>query len=106
MGFTTFLLRRTLAVVRVRAESGAEMFKSLDGQTVIVTGASKGIGKGIAKCFADAGANVLVVSRHLAEAETAAAADRPESLRICGRRHKPRGLRRDGANRAGPAWRP
>ncbi len=48
------------------------MFKSLEGQTVIVTGASKGIGKGIAKCFADAGLNVLVVSRNLAEAEKAA----------------------------------
>ncbi len=48
------------------------MFKSLAGQTVIVTGASKGIGKGIARCFANAGLNVLVVSRNLAEAETAA----------------------------------
>ncbi len=48
------------------------MFKSLAGQTVIVTGASKGIGKGIAKCFAGAGLKVLVVSRHLAEAEAAA----------------------------------
>ena len=49
------------------------MFKSLGGQTAIVTGASKGIGKGIARCFADAGLNVLVVSRNLAEAENAAA---------------------------------
>jgi 3-oxoacyl-[acyl-carrier protein] reductase len=49
------------------------MFKSLGGQTAIVTGASKGIGKGIAKCFADAGLNVLVVSRHISEAEKAAA---------------------------------
>jgi 3-oxoacyl-[acyl-carrier protein] reductase len=49
------------------------MFKSLDGQTAIVTGASKGIGKGIARCFAEAGANVLVVSRNFAEAEKTAA---------------------------------
>ena len=49
------------------------MFKSLSGQTAIVTGASKGIGKGIARCLADAGLNVLVVSRNLAEAEKAAA---------------------------------
>jgi 3-oxoacyl-[acyl-carrier protein] reductase len=46
--------------------------KSLQGKTVIVTGSSKGIGRGIAKRFGLAGLNVLVVSRHLAEAETVA----------------------------------
>jgi len=45
------------------------MLKSLEGKTVIVTGASKGIGRGIAKRFGRAGLNVLVVSRHLDEAE-------------------------------------
>ena len=49
------------------------MFKPLAGQTVIVTGGSKGIGKGIARRFAEAGLNVLVVSRNLAEAESTAA---------------------------------
>lgn len=49
------------------------MFESLAGSTVIVTGGSKGIGKGIARRFGEAGFNVLVVSRHLAEAEKAAA---------------------------------
>jgi 3-oxoacyl-[acyl-carrier protein] reductase len=49
------------------------MFQSLAGRTVIVTGASKGIGKGIARRFAEAGLNVLVVSRNLAEAEKTAA---------------------------------
>jgi 3-oxoacyl-[acyl-carrier protein] reductase len=48
------------------------MLKSLQGKTVIVTGSSKGIGRGIAKRFGLAGLNVLVVSRHLAEAETVA----------------------------------
>ncbi|MFG1346155.1 3-oxoacyl-ACP reductase FabG [Xanthobacter autotrophicus DSM 431] len=49
------------------------MLKALAGRTVIVTGGSKGIGKGIARRFGAAGLNVLVVSRSLAEAEAAAA---------------------------------
>lgn len=48
------------------------MLKSLQGKTVIVTGSSKGIGRGIAKRFGLAGLNVLVVSRHLEEAEKVA----------------------------------
>ena len=49
------------------------MLKSLQGRTVIVTGGSKGIGRGIARRFGLAGLNVLVVSRKLAEAEKVAA---------------------------------
>lgn len=49
------------------------MTESLKGKSVIVTGASKGIGKGIARVFAQAGgAKVLVVSRNLKEAEATA----------------------------------
>jgi 3-oxoacyl-[acyl-carrier protein] reductase len=48
------------------------MFTSLKGRGVIVTGASKGIGRGIALGFASAGCQVLVVSRHLGEAEAVA----------------------------------
>lgn len=48
------------------------MFTSLEGKTVIVTGASKGIGRGIARRFGAAGLNVLVVSRTLAEGERVA----------------------------------
>src|SRR3954469_21226260 len=49
------------------------MTASLKGKSVIVTGASKGIGKGIARVFAQAGgAKVLVVSRNLQEAEATA----------------------------------
>jgi 3-oxoacyl-[acyl-carrier protein] reductase len=42
---------------------------SLTGKSVIVTGGSKGIGKGIARVFASHGAKVLIVARHLKEAE-------------------------------------
>ncbi len=40
---------------------------------MVVTGASKGIGKGIARVFARKGANVLLAARDLAPAEAAAA---------------------------------
>ncbi|MGI8528426.1 MAG: 3-oxoacyl-ACP reductase FabG [Geodermatophilaceae bacterium] len=49
------------------------MFSPLSGRSVIVTGGSKGIGKGIARVFARAGANVLIVARE--EAALAAAAE-------------------------------
>ncbi|MDH6266142.1 3-oxoacyl-[acyl-carrier protein] reductase [Rhizobium sp. SG_E_25_P2] len=48
------------------------MLKSLQGKTVIVTGGSRGIGKGIALRFGEAGLNVLVVSRSQSHADTVA----------------------------------
>lgn len=45
------------------------MFDSVKGRSVIVTGASKGIGRGIALCFGAAGCKVMVVSRHSHEAD-------------------------------------
>lgn len=50
------------------------MFTSVAGKSVVVTGASKGIGLGIATVFAEAGAKVLLVARD--EAEVAASAAR------------------------------
>jgi 3-oxoacyl-[acyl-carrier protein] reductase len=49
------------------------MFTSLDGCSVIVTGASKGIGKGIASVFASAGANVMISARDSAALKSTAA---------------------------------
>jgi 3-oxoacyl-[acyl-carrier protein] reductase len=49
------------------------MFSSLKNKSVLVTGGSKGIGKGIARVFAEAGCKVLITARHENVAKEAAA---------------------------------
>ncbi|MGB6246844.1 MULTISPECIES: 3-oxoacyl-ACP reductase FabG [Gordonia] len=48
------------------------MFSSMTDHTVVVTGGSRGIGRGIATVFADAGARVVLVGRNAAELAKAA----------------------------------
>jgi 3-oxoacyl-[acyl-carrier protein] reductase len=55
------------------------MFTSLQGRSAIVTGGSKGIGRGIATTLAAAGVNVLVTARNQADLDATVAdlADQP-----------------------------
>ena len=50
------------AIVRFQGEAGV-MAITVQGKAAIVTGAGRGIGRGIAQVLADDGAEVLVVNR-------------------------------------------
>lgn len=49
------------------------MFTSLQGRSAIVTGGSKGIGRGIAEVFADAGVHVVITGRSQADVDATVA---------------------------------
>jgi NAD(P)-dependent dehydrogenase (short-subunit alcohol dehydrogenase family) len=62
----------------------AETPPLLIGRTAIVTGAGQGVGEGIARALAAAGANVVIAARRLENGEPAAAAIRDRGQRaIC-----------------------
>ena len=50
------------------------MFNSLHGRSAIVTGGSKGIGRGIAETFANAGVNVVITGRNQSDIDATVAA--------------------------------
>jgi len=58
-----------------------DLMNDFDGQVVVVTGASRGLGRGCAEAFAARGAEVVLVSRGAAELEAAAAALRDGGAR-------------------------
>jgi NAD(P)-dependent dehydrogenase (short-subunit alcohol dehydrogenase family) len=59
---------------------GLEMFR-LEGKTALVTGGSKGLGEAMARALAGAGADIVICSRHLKEAEQTAASIASQSGR-------------------------
>ncbi|MBN8933681.1 MAG: SDR family oxidoreductase [Rhizobium pusense] len=55
---------------------------AFDGKKVLVTGASSGIGFGIAKAFAEAGASVVLAARHLEKLKSNTARLRQTGLKV------------------------
>src|SRR5262245_39829272 len=53
-------------------EEGTMATRPLDGKAALITGASRGIGKGIALSFAEAGADLLLAARSMDDLERTA----------------------------------
>jgi NAD(P)-dependent dehydrogenase (short-subunit alcohol dehydrogenase family) len=58
-----------------------EKLFDLNGRTALVTGGSRGLGKAIARAYAEHGANVMICSRNATELESAAR-DIPDGLAV------------------------
>src|SRR5262245_49087724 len=69
---TRWTLQKLEAGHLPKASTELSMFNSLAGRTAIVTGASKGIGRGIARRLGAVGCSVLVVARSRTESESVA----------------------------------
>jgi NAD(P)-dependent dehydrogenase (short-subunit alcohol dehydrogenase family) len=63
---------RIASLFSIRSIMGSSLF-DLAGRVALVTGGSKGIGKAMARGFAEAGAEVIISSRHEEELKAAAA---------------------------------
>jgi NAD(P)-dependent dehydrogenase (short-subunit alcohol dehydrogenase family) len=70
-----------LPIPRRRPVSGADLQRAVSGRTVVVTGASSGIGRATALRLGAAGAHVVLVARRAAELE-ALATELPEAT-VC-----------------------